>query len=256
MITSTSAGDELRMIPKIAHQTAKTKHLSPRERRLHEKLKRTLHDWQVILWDDDDNLRMVTERFPHYVDVYNDLPLGVMKADVARYMYVLLHGGFYFDTDYEVLRYIGDEIRQHSCVLPKSREIKDRDNPHDTIGLGNAVFGSEPGHPFWHHLLEAIFSNPDIRSARRKDVMALTGPIFLTRFYIDNLGKYGEIAVPDRHAFHPQLSSLRLDGQHRPYGVHHCFGSWLRPSLVQRVRKLARRTMQASGFPAPPKSRR
>jgi mannosyltransferase OCH1-like enzyme len=231
------------MIPKIAHQTAKSKDLTRLERKLHDKLKQTLHDWQVILWDDDDNLRMVTEHFPLYVDVYKDLPFGVMKADIARYMYMFLYGGFYFDTDYEILRYIDDDLRRHRCVLPKARDVNDRDNPHDAIALGNAVMGSELGHPFWRDLLKAFFSSANARSARRKDIIAVSGPMFLTRIYLENLSNYADIMVPERQAFHPQIAQVQLDGPSRSYGVHHCFSSWHEPSLAGRARKLARRVI-------------
>jgi mannosyltransferase OCH1-like enzyme len=234
------------MIPKIAHQTAKTKQLSPPEARLREKLKQTLHDWEVNLWDDGDNLNIITEHFPHYVDIYNDLPFGVMRADISRYIYVLLYGGFYFDTDYEILRYIGDDFLRHHCILPQSREAHEQDNPYNTIGLGNAVFGSESGHPFWRDLIDAIFSNRDLRSARRKDIMAMTGPIVLTRFYHRTLGEYPDIHVPDRHIFHSKFSEIEAGDMSRSYGVHHCFASWHKPSLAGRARKLARRVIWAS----------
>lgn len=52
------------MIPKIIHQTWKTKELPTDVKNWHLKIKELHPGWDVRLWTDEDNLALVKEHFP------------------------------------------------------------------------------------------------------------------------------------------------------------------------------------------------
>src|SRR5580692_3326018 len=106
------------MIPKIIHQTTPTKTLSWEERRMIRRMRSVLSDWEYRLWDDADNERLVVRHFPRYLSRYRSIQRGVVRADIARCMYLYVFGGFYFDTDYKIIAPIDAQTMSAPCVLP------------------------------------------------------------------------------------------------------------------------------------------
>ena len=82
------------------------------------RMRAILKGWGYALWDDFDNLRLVAEYFPQFLERYRSIQRGVVRADIARCMYLYIHGGFYFDTDYKILTEIGDDILANACRAP------------------------------------------------------------------------------------------------------------------------------------------
>src|SRR5438094_316457 len=100
-------------------------------------------DWELRLWTDEDNNDLVRTEFPHMVQWFDALPFGIMRADVARYMYMYVTGGLYLDLDYELIRPF--DRTTETCVLPL-----EHDGPVPGGGrLGNAVLASEPRGAFF-----------------------------------------------------------------------------------------------------------
>jgi len=85
------------------------------------RMKSILKGWEYTFWDDSDNDRLIAQYFPQFAERYREIERGVVRADLARCMYLYIHGGFYFDTDYKILAPIGDDILAENCVLPISR---------------------------------------------------------------------------------------------------------------------------------------
>jgi mannosyltransferase OCH1-like enzyme len=223
------------MIPKIIHQTSKT--LTPEEDRLGRRMRRILRGWEYRFWTDTENESLVEERFPEYLSIFRRIRRGVIKADIARYMYLLAFGGFYFDTDYKVLRFIDDETLSHACVLPISRGDK------TSFRLGNAVMGSKPGHPFWTDFIEHIFSTVGLIDLAESKIEDVTGPDGLTRFYVARKQMYRDIYLPEKPIFHPAHSCRGFLYEREPMtvGVHLSWGSWRTKNPLKAVVRFTRR---------------
>lgn len=223
------------MIPKIIHQTSPTKNLSPEEERLRRRVVRMMPDWKMNLWDDEDNVHIVGKFFPEYLDTFNSIGRGVVKADIARCVYLYAFGGLYIDTDYKVLKPIGDEIVSHNCVLPVSRSD---DQMSPDFRICNSVFASVPKYPFWKAFLDQIFSFPELEKLPENLVEKVTGPEGLTQFYLDNRKFYPDIFVPPRKMFHPQITlrGLSYDHSYPSYGAHYCWGSWRSKGVLKNVK--------------------
>ncbi len=226
------------MIPKTIHLTSRDKNLSEFHESLLQRLIALHPGWEVRLWDDGENDAFVRSEFPAHLDAFRALPFPVMRADLVRYMYMVVHGGWYFDTDYEIHRSV-ESLSHHRLILPKSREADDKDAyGSGRLWLGNAVFASQPGEPFWTDLLAAFFSKPLPERLGREGIMQTTGPIFLTNVYFSNIEKYAHAYLPERSLFHPDSDLTTPQDLERSggYGIHRCTGSWLDKSVFGRVK--------------------
>jgi mannosyltransferase OCH1-like enzyme len=66
------------VIPRIIHQTSQSKLIALRP------------GWEYRHWTDRDNVALVKESTPHLLPLYTALRRGVMKADMIRYVFLLL----------------------------------------------------------------------------------------------------------------------------------------------------------------------
>lgn len=51
-------------------------------------------DWEWVLWDDETNNMLVQTYFPWFWDIYAGLPQEILRADIARNLYMYLFGGY------------------------------------------------------------------------------------------------------------------------------------------------------------------
>lgn len=221
------------MIPRIIHQTARK--LSPEEFRLAHRMRALLPGWEYRVWSDEDNEALVRDRFPQHLSSFRSIKRGVVKADIARYIYMFAFGGFYFDTDYKLLHAIDQSLLEHSCVLPISR------NSGSVFRLGNAVLGSEPNHPFWLALISGIFGETELSDLAESKVEKATGPEGLTSFYLATREHFPDIFLPPREVFHPPITHMGLAFQKNAttVGAHLCWGSWRTKGLLGSLRRVA-----------------
>ena len=225
------------MIPKIIHQTSKK--LTPEEDRLGRRIRGVLPGWEYRFWTDAENESLVEERFRKYLSIFRGIRRGVIKVDIARYMYLSAFGGFYFDTDYKILRSIDEKTLSHTCVLPISR------GNGSSFRLGNAVMGSEAGHPIWTDFIAHIFSTVGLIDLAESKIVDVTGPEGLTEFYLARQQMYDDIYLPARPIFHPVHTYRGFSYRREPMtvGVHLCWGSWRTKNPLQSMVRFTRRKM-------------
>jgi mannosyltransferase OCH1-like enzyme len=230
------------MIPKIVHQTFRSKDLPFEERQLRKRIARLMPAWELRLWDDGDNDDLIGTVFPEYIDQFRQITRGVVKADICRLVYLFQFGGFYMDTDYKLLRPIEDDILQHRCVLPISRGDA---LGSDSFRICNSVFGSERGYGFWADFVRHLFDNYDLSNISEHMIEKVTGPEGLTDFYVSRTDKYPDVYRPSRGLFHPLITMKGLSYQrgHQSYGAHLCWGSWRSKSVLRDLKTLAVRRM-------------
>lgn len=232
------------MIPKIFHLTAPTKTLSWEERRIERRLRKILHSWRGHLWDDTDNSQLMRSAFPDVADTFEAIPFGVLKADIARCAFMSVYGGFYFDTDYKLIKPISPKLLEARCVLP----IEEGHVGSPDFKIGNAVFASEPNYPLWADFIRFIFATYDVVNLKdHRDITAISGPRGLTTFYQLHGHKYPDIVFPDRNKFHPDRSwfGLAHKGGSVTYGSHLCWASWRGKTLVHATTNFVRRKITA-----------
>lgn len=50
--------------------------------------KKFIGDFEIKIYSDEDNLKFMAEYFPEFLDAYNKINKGVVKADIVRYLYL------------------------------------------------------------------------------------------------------------------------------------------------------------------------
>jgi mannosyltransferase OCH1-like enzyme len=223
------------MIPKILHQTSKTGEVVPPWEPLYQKLRDLHPGWEYHHWDDAANDRLISEHYPDLSETYFGMPKPIMKADLIRYVYMDRFGGLYLDTDYEFLKPF--DLTDRALVLPRESSA---DKP---LFLGNCVFASVPGHPFWKAVLAELKARPPRRDQLTHEdaIIHLTGPGLLTRIYQEQFAGDPSIFVPEKAWFHPPTP--QSDGEYREvardpgcYGIHFCYGSWRALTWKERLK--------------------
>lgn len=225
------------MIPKIIHQSWKTKTLGTIEEQYANTWK-TLHpQYEYWLHTDEDNLELVTNYYPQWLALYLGYKFDIQRADLARYMYMHQYGGIYADLDLECLRPIDDLLVGRSAVL-----VKEPDENFVCISnlIANYFLASVRGSNFFFEVLKSILidSRKDYTRNKFADVLLSTGPVRLMNVYADcSLQRIELPYIFDSSIFtpftHKEILNNRdgLDGLHQrvsksAYGIHHFHGSW------------------------------
>lgn len=232
------------MIERIIHQTVPAGRLSWEERRYQRRIFRNLPDWEHRIWTDDANARLFQEQFPQYDVNYSKIRFGVIKADISRYVYMHAFGGFYFDTDYRLIKGLPQDIMQAACVIP----IEEATDSRWGFKLGNSVLGSGKGHPFWSGLIAFLFERMGPQDVTDRDqIVDVSGPGALTLYYEQVRHLYTDIVTPARDEFHPdrRFFGTTHGGDENTIGMHQCWGSWRGKPLIGRVRNQVRRKLNA-----------
>lgn len=126
-------------------------------------------DWQYILWTDDDNRKLVETRYPEFLKFYDEMDVGIKRADFARFLYMHAFGGVYADLDFICLRELTPVLHGATIVVGQLTE----DNPHYKIP--NAFLASVPGDGFWLTVARDAMAAPD----NEQGVERLSGPFRL-----------------------------------------------------------------------------
>lgn len=234
------------MIPKIIHQTWKTKQLPEEFQNWHNQIIALHPGWDIRLWTDEDNLELVKEHFPYLHDIYENLEYNIMRADIIRYMYMVKFGGYYLDLDYELFTPFDSKTPDVDLILPLSGEYGGK-----TI-IGNSIFGSVPQHEFWKDVLTDFYQNPPIKKFFNKfEVLKLTGPDFISEIYYKSPEKYKGYLVP-KNIYHPDNKLVKKNNYKKgletkgSMGIHHCQGTWLKDNnslinIISRANSSVRR---------------
>jgi len=223
-------------IPRILHLTSARVPLAGVEESFFRRNARVLGDgWTFRLWSDAENDAAVTQHFPDLLDAYRALPYGVMRADIARLVYMHADGGWYADTDYEWLRDPTEVAAEYDLVLPLSRDADDAGGEC----VGNAVFGSIARHPFWAAVVFDVLSTPIPSDLPTTAIEATTGPGLLSRHRTEAESDVRSW-LPPRRYFHTPVKNSRDSDE--ALGTHHTRGSWRANSVLWRA-KMAQRQL-------------
>lgn len=115
-----------------------------------EQCKKLNPGWTVRDWDKEQVDKFIIEYYsPSFKELYDSLPLTIMRADVARYLIIAVYGGIYLDLDWECRRPFKDILMDGAQLILPQRQGR----------LANGLLGSVPNHPFWDCLLHHVFEH-------------------------------------------------------------------------------------------------
>ena len=157
-------------------------------------------------------------------DLWNKIPWWIVKADLARLMYVYVNGGFYFDVDCIVKKNILPYVKNNMVLFiekkisavnklgPREKKTKDR-----LLRIANFAFGSSiKEHPFLKRVIDECLSRTEtfLRESPNEiselDVVWLCGPDVITSIYHDYKHLYSDLLLLEKSNLkHMTYSSWR-----------------------------------------------
>jgi hypothetical protein len=144
-------------IPRRIIQTAKSRHLSLRDRATSNGVKLLNPDFEYLFFDDAQIATFLEEEVPEYREAFSRFRFTIQRIDFFRYLAVYRYGGFYLDLDILLAEGLSS-LTDLGCVFPfecltYSSHLQQRFGMDWEIG--NYAFGAAPGHPF----LQAVIQN-------------------------------------------------------------------------------------------------
>lgn len=151
-------------------------------------------------------------------------------SDYARLDIIYTYGGFYLDTDVELLKSL-DPLRIHDCFL--AREISCDVN----TGL---IIGAVKGHHFLKSNM-SIYDKSDLTSLNKTCVEVTTNLLINRGLKNKNIiQKIDDITIYPRNYFNPKnLLTGKVDCLTSvTYSIHHYEGSWKSSSFISDSLKI------------------
>jgi mannosyltransferase OCH1-like enzyme len=116
------------IIPKKIYITYKTKNIPSY---VISNWKKLYPDYEIILYDNDDCLKFLKNEYGQdYVDIFNYIKDGPIKADFWRACILYKYGGIYTDIDIKPYVSIHDILEEDVIFLTCTSMIKNQINPH------------------------------------------------------------------------------------------------------------------------------
>lgn len=186
-------------MPKILHQTFRSRALPQAIHENIEKIKSMNPDWEHRFYDDADITDFIGNNYPKQIlDRYHRInpTYGAARADLFRYLLMYRCGGVYIDIKSALRKPLTDVLHADDRYLLSG--WKDSGTPQfDGWGVhkvdGNAIFeeyqqwyiACAPGHPFLKAVIERVLWNienyiPSRHGVGKPGVLNLTGPVAYT----------------------------------------------------------------------------
>ncbi len=170
----TTRTSSLRFMPRIIHQSWRTKRLEPFQQDWQNSWLDHHPEWTYMFWTDADNRKLIAQDFPWFLDVYDNFPLNIQRADCARYFYMLRFGGVYVDLDFESLKALDPLVQNVQVALGYMST-----DTTSEIAIPNAFLASIPGHMFWWYVVKRVLTAFAAGQVNKNDAHRITGPVML-----------------------------------------------------------------------------
>ena len=178
-----------RRIPRIIHQTWRTRRVPDRWNRTVESVRRyNALEFEYRLWTDDDIHEFVREKEPNlYQHTFVKYPLNIQRVDAFRYVVLYHLGGIYIDMDNGCSQPFESLLDALETLDPQSTHLAafPRTSP---IGISNGFMISTQGHPLFYILISRLLLFNHNYLIDYLTVMMTAGPTYLSinEFYFSS----------------------------------------------------------------------
>jgi hypothetical protein len=204
---------ETRKIPRIVHQTSKSRCLTAAFTNVTSHWK--LSGWSYYFHDDDaiDRLlKLEFPEFPHLQTIFRDcVTNGTLKADLWRYLVLWVYGGVYADFDSAPNKFSFDTIddSDDGFFVVEQYHI-----------LSQWFMAVSPRHPLMYYAIQhSLLNLLGAEDTQQIGAHAKTGPHALHKAYMDFRKDAGAIIDPVGPGFKPVRSGLFTGSQNRTIKV-------------------------------------
>ena len=196
-------------IPKIIHQTWKTKDIPKKYKKWQNSWKKHHPDWEYRLWDDTDLRNLIKNEYPWFLEKYDNYPHMIQRVDAARGFILHKYGGLYVDLDYEAFISMDDALNNKESVYITS-------NVNKNEKLQNSLMASKPNHKFFEYHNKELLEQENKNTMNiTNDIFETAGPLFLKKIYENYKDNNDDIKLLD------------LEYNNGPKAKHHCVQSWI-----------------------------
>jgi hypothetical protein len=187
-----------KLIPRIIHQTYKTRTIPEKARPVVQSWAVANNNWQYRFYDDPACLEFVEKEFPEYVEAYQSLPKDVERSDFFRYMVILRMGGVYADIDVECRQPLDTVIRPSDTMVVgwESEVSTDVEAFKRHFARKRQVlqwfFAAAPGHPALRAICDHIAENAwkVFSNNTNRDTLERTGPGIWTDIILKHAARH------------------------------------------------------------------
>ena len=163
---------------KIIHQTWIDNVVPEEWKESQEKWKELYPDYTYMLWTDEDNLNLIKNEHPEYLDMFLNYEYNIQRADVIRYFILQKYGGIYSDLDIVPLKKIPDDMFTPGVMLM-------RVNNTSYSSVTNALMISNGAKdPFWQSVIDEVKKRsenlPWYIFGKHNKVIYSTGPFMIS----------------------------------------------------------------------------
>lgn len=170
------------LIPKIIHQTYKTKEIPEHWKEGRQKCLDLHPEYEYILWTDEMAEEFIRKEYPWFLETFQGYRYPIERADAIRYFILSHYGGLYIDLDDGCERKL-DRLLTVPAFARKT----------SPTGISNDVMGSMPGHPFFLKLMHSLKQYDRNWIIPYITIMASTGPLFVSMVW----KRYKRWGVPE-----------------------------------------------------------
>ena len=205
------------MIPKIIHQTWKDKNLPPI---IYKVVSENIsffkmNGYELMFWTDEMILKLISDEYPNFYNIYKLARTGVQKGDIARILLVYHYGGIYIDLDVLVLKDFAEILDMASNKLYITYEPRGQTTAlyNSDNYICNAFFAANKN----NNMLKVILNNiPEYINNYTENIFAkfdiFGGAYFKTIIDapINAIFKDDVCIIHDRELFYP-INDLKFD---------------------------------------------
>lgn len=212
-----SVETEFPRIPHIIHQAYKDEKIPEQLQQYVKSVIEHNPNWTYYFWTDAAARRLIQERHPYLLGVWDNLKTGIYRGDIIRCIVLYEFGGAYFDLDVENVRALDIVTNMFACILPPEPFEHNILIFNVEVLINNAIMFCRPKHPFFKMILEAF------RNVTEKEyVIYATGPALLTKLYFKYTNESTELTGQGksesgehfRHMLSPYFFKSRLPLDH------------------------------------------
>jgi len=204
-------------IPKIIHQCWLSDEPIPEHFQAWADKWRQLHpEWEYHLWT-HKAARPLLKNLGH---IYDQAPLVVIQADLARLELIYQFGGVYADMDIEPIKPIDDLLGDLEAFATFESVPEDFDGENH---INQAIFGAIPRHGAIKQAMAALANG-----------LAIDGQVLWgVRSFTETMRRRSDVTIFPTATFHPYSFPTCQDGSARgkpvppyTYGIHWFAATW------------------------------
>ncbi|XP_052812464.1 uncharacterized protein LOC128240023 [Mya arenaria] len=167
------------LIPHIIHQTFETV-MIPSKLESHVRTVVNINaNWTYHFWTDDSARKLVKERHPNLLPIWDKYKRNIMRADALRYVVLYEFGGAYLDLDVVAYRSFDRITYKYGCIIPPEPIEHSALLYNMSLLLNNAIIFCRPKHAIMKALMNGLEG-----TMNHKNVLDATGPMYLTEIFI------------------------------------------------------------------------